>query len=193
LPRLFSYLVNRTVEDGLYTKYQEEATKERARQQESSNKERDRLQNIEKLDFEISYRYSTILQQLFDIKEGRFDKSHIEGLQERGLLMLQTISNLRTAPGKSLYVEYSNFSMFALYAELYRNVVEKEKEDFKDTVAAISLNPFEKVDLNDAVAVATAIQRGLIDKRWRRNTYFGYLDCDWREPKPGELPYDPFC
>jgi hypothetical protein len=137
-------------------------------------------------DFEISFRYSTILQRLYEIRKGEWDKNKFDIMTERGHMIFDAVRSLRADSSNSLHPEFKELNMPALHAELSKHSKEPERVEFVDHITHQSLNAFEGVNFDDAEAVATVIRRQLIHPRWRMNTNFRYLDC--LPPKAGERP-----
>ena len=159
----------------IYTRYQN------AREQDSKKKEL-----IERLDFEISFRYSQVLNQLYHLTD-RNPKAPLLASNRSSEEVRKTVELLNQAPSgnsASLYPEFANMGIPALITELRRHLQDEDERQKVDVVlASLTGGVFENVDFSNVPQVAGIILDKLMIGRWK-NSYFYFIDCP---------PSAPFC
>src|SRR5262249_35185494 len=139
----------------------------------ATNREIERLKTIERLDYEIAFRYSQMIQALSDIEEGFIfandDIIKLNTEQEKRRPTIAAIRRVNTSDSKSfitLYPEYRDWSLVSLHAELHRNLPPKERKELEPYIAALGGNVFSKVDLANRTAIAQLIRNRFVSLRW---------------------------
>jgi len=159
---------------GLFAKWQE--------QQAGAARRRE---TVERLDYEIGYRFSQAQVQLYAA-------TRLPAAADREAEVRRIVRILERPPGlepQHLYPEYSAFSLPALVGELHRHVPEKQQRDKLDQVVThlTGLDVFfevQKASLAEPTAVAGAIIEQLVLPRWKDTTKWYFLDGTRAAPFP---------
>lgn len=146
---------------------------------------------IAKLDLEISYRYSRLLVNLYELTDKNPDtvklsKSYnVDDVKKVAL----SLRNSNNTMGDYFYPEYSNLSLLALLAEekRYLSHLNKDKGDLNQVISDITgLEVFyevQKADFSDVRKIAISIEDKLILDRWKDNGFY-FLDGNDYNPFP---------
>lgn len=158
----------------LFTRYQEN------REEEASRRER-----IERLDLEISYRYSLVLGQLWDLTNG--DVNNPVLAQGRTAADVERVMAwLNQRPSKDagwLYPEFAAYELPGLLAELRRFLADEpdERQKVDAALAKVAGRVWTNTENPSIKGLAAVIQRLLMTDRWRQG-YFYYIDCPVEQP-----------
>ena len=172
-----------------------------ARERESA-----KTRDIERLDLEISYRFSNVLRHLNILRDrATRNPSWLTRAPEDITETLRLLKEPPRADFRSLYPQYNEYSLPALLADLRRNLENTPGGDFYDdddrgTVDAVlgrivgfapedgakGLNPSTDREglgppLTDPFEVVGSAINRLLPIRWRRKSFF-YVDCPSDRP-----------
>src|SRR5205085_818485 len=140
---------------------------------------------IERLDLEISYRYSQVLNRLYHLTDQ--DPKAPRLAKDRSVDDVRKAIDLLNQPPSgnfaSLYPEFSNMAIPALIAELRRHVQDENERRSLDVALSdvTGGGRFEGIDLSDVSKVAGIILDKLMVARWK-NKYFYFIDCPASTP-----------
>lgn len=147
---------------------------------------------IERLDTEISYRFSLALLSLravpdevsMTLARSNVADRELESIDSAGRAM-HSLGRLPSGDQASLYPQYATYTLPALIAELHRHVPIRERAQIGQSLAkllVITQRPtLPRAD--PARALASTILGDIMLSRWK-GTGFYYLDCE---------PANPFC
>jgi hypothetical protein len=139
-------------------------------------KQAERQEMVEKLDLEISYRYSQILVSLERL--GHVHISHNPLWYD----VKSIVSSVNSVPESSLYPEFSGLALPALLAELRRHLKSKRERDEIDAVLAeLTSREIENLDYEDIEGFGKFVQTHFLAPRWKVKS-FRYVNCSPREP-----------
>jgi|GEM_PF-3105506 len=147
---------------------------------------------IEKLDTEISYRFSLALLSLRSVTDDVSMTLARSSVADREIESIDSaeravhsLGRLPTGDQASLYPQYATYTLPALIAELHRHVPIRERPQIEQSLAkllVITLRP--TLDAADpARALASRLLGDIMLPRWKK-TGFYYVDCK---------PANPFC
>jgi len=146
---------------------------------------------IDKLNLEISYRYSRLLVNLYELTDKNLDQEKMSkdhNTEEVKKLAL-SLNNPTNSIGSYLYPEYATWSLLTLLAELKRHFFHLKKEDRQLDQVIHHITGIEvffevkKVDFSDIRKIAGYIQDELILPRWKNNGFY-FLDGSSNSPFP---------
>lgn len=143
-----------------------------------------RRETIERLDLEISYRYSRVLGDLFRLTTRDVnDPVLAPGRTAEDVRQVMSSLNQQPAGGSgALYAEFANLSLPALLAELRRHLTNpKEREEVDAALASLTGEVWSNTDYSSVKGVAAVIQHLLMKPRWRQG-YFHFIDCPVEQP-----------
>jgi hypothetical protein len=166
---------------------EKELEAEKIRTQTAAEEEAKNKAAIERLDMEISYRFSQFLLSLRTVSEqgrtlGSPDPTQRK-LQIAGPAMGIMKSLSQNSDEPPLYPEYATFALPTLMSELARRVPTRERQDIEQGIAKLlgesNSQMFETDD--PAKEAAGRILGKVMLKRWK-NAAFYHVDCSAREP-----------
>lgn len=141
---------------------------------------------IDRLDLEIGYRLSSVISRMYELHTSISrcsNQANKKAMCQSTKEKLDEIFLSRHKP-QTMFPEYADHSTLALVAELRRVVPEKDKKDLEEVINHISglydMLEVQRVPLDDPKAVAGAIHKKLLLRRWVRGFY--YLDCNQQGP-----------
>jgi hypothetical protein len=157
-----------TLAGSIYTNYQN------SRAESLKNEEM-----IERLDLEISYRYSQVLIQLYNLTDRNPNGQLV--LMKHGagdvVNVIELLNQQPSGSSASLYSEFSNMSIPALIAELRRHLHdENERSKIDKVLAAVTGGVFDDIELSNVQLVAGRILERMMLQRWKKG-YFYFIDC----------------
>jgi len=154
------------------------------------NSRAERLKNeeaIQKLDLELSYRYSQVLIQLYNLLD--WDNGKLV-LKRHGpddvRKVLDLLEQQPKADPPSIYPEFSKMGIPALIVELKRHIQREEEHRELDIVlGAVTGGIFEDADLSNLQQVAGRILEKLVLPRWKKS-HFYFINCPASDPFKAE-------
>jgi cell division protein FtsL len=139
---------------------------------------------VERLDLEISYRFSQILLRLYNLTEMTHPRANLSNKHTVSEVK-QVLQILHESPSRTitpLYPEFSGLGIPSLMAELKRHTHDdRTRKEIDLTLAAVTGKDIEDGDLSDVNAKAGAILQGLMLPRWK-NSAFYFIDCSEAAP-----------
>ncbi len=146
---------------------------------------------IAKLDLEISYRYSRLLVNLYELTDKDSDSAKLSNKYNSDDVKKVALSlkNSNNSIGDYFYPEYSNLSLLALLAEEKRHLslLNKDEKDLNQVINDITgLEVFyevQKASYSDIRKIAISIEDKLILDRWKNNGFY-FLDGNDYNPFP---------
>ena len=147
---------------------------------------RKNAQYIEKLDLEISYRFSQELLMLYDLTDMGKEKVTLKPGKTREDV-LNVYRALRDPSSKTLgflYQEFRDLGMLALVAELRRMLKNPERREVDVALSALSMIPtsleFRKVSPTDVNEMGRFVLQSMA--RRCRQGWFAFVDCPETRP-----------
>jgi len=151
-------------------------------QKAAEEEKRKREEIVEKLDLEISFRYSQVLKRLWELSTK--DQSNLQlapnATAEDVRKAVVTLTERQANELDPMYPEFGNYGLVTLYAELSRHLVGQQRTQVETSLARLTGGAFGEVDLSNLKAVASRVQ-SLILPRWK-GSWFYYVDCSLETP-----------
>jgi hypothetical protein len=138
---------------------------------------------VERLDLEISYRFSRALVDLFHLTNGDVNEPVLEGADASDVE--RVMASLNAPPGEGavwLYPDFQDWGLPALMAELRRQLDDPEERRSVDTaLARLTGRIWRNGNFTNVEGTAAVIQRSLMVGRWKGN-HFYFVDCPVEQP-----------
>lgn len=149
-----------------------------------SNAVPERSKLVERLDLEISYRYSQILGQLYNLTDRHQPNPHLA--RERNVEdVKKVIGLLKQSPSENfvaLYPEFSNLGIPSLVADLRGQVsTEKERQELDRVLGDVVGFEPGNVNLSNVQQVGGIVLDKLMISRWKNSSFY-FTDCSARHP-----------
>jgi hypothetical protein len=162
---------------------------EKIRLQKTSEDERENKAAIERLDLEISYRFSQVLLNLRSISEQGSKRGSIDSTQRKlqiagpSMGVMQALARKPSAEQPPLYPDYTAWALPTLISELRRRVPAGDRSDIDRSLARLlgeSTSQLFKTD-DPAREAAGRVLDDVMLSRWK-DTAFYLVDCSARDP-----------
>lgn len=155
-----------------------------AKAAEESEAERKRAEHVERLDFEIGYRFSQVQTRLY--RESKSERS----ADETTKTVRDILDGLIAQPGQGivpLYPEFSMYSLLGLVSELSRNIAGDAREEIEqvihDITGIVVFLEVQEAPLSEPTKVAGAIISEIVRSRWKDSGWY-FLDGGREFPFP---------
>jgi hypothetical protein len=163
---------------GIWNHWQTERDKDAAQRLVAKEHETTEQAEIEKLDLEISYRFSQTIIHLASLTDGSPSQATPP---EKVSAVVEALQDFGRTPEIGLYAEYSKFTTLALIAEERRHLSQELRRDLDPRLGKLAGMVLERSP-RDARTLAAALLEQMLP-RWKEGWWF-YTDCS---------PQNPFC